>query len=84
MKAWGAGKRRRGSNLRKKSTDAAVRRGLIVYDGKGWFARRVRLIEHDLDRDEKVYRCDAPIGRRYRTLAAAARSLTAWIEGKST
>ena len=31
---------------------------LIVFDGSAWFVRRVRVIEHDLDLDEKVYRCD--------------------------
>lgn len=33
----------------------------IIFDGSAWHVRRIRVIEHDLDRDEKVYRCDVPI-----------------------
>lgn len=45
---------------------------LIVFDGKSWFVRRVRVIEHDLDRDEKVYRCDKPLGGPFKKLLQAA------------
>ncbi len=41
----------------------------IVFDGKAWYVRRIRIIEHDLKRDEKVYRCDKPLGNDYATLA---------------
>lgn len=41
---------------------------VIVFDGEAWFVRHIRVIEHDLDRDEKVYRCDRPIGTSYLTL----------------
>lgn len=41
----------------------------IVFDGKKWHVRRIRLIEHDLDRDEKVYRCDMPISSDHDNLA---------------
>ena len=27
----------------------------IVTDGEGWYVRRIRVIEHDLDKDERVY-----------------------------
>lgn len=42
-----------------------MQRVLIVFDGKAWFVRQVRVIEHDLDRDEKVYRCDQPVGAAF-------------------
>jgi len=45
---------------------------LIVGDGEGsWFVRRVKTITHDIDADEKVYRCDLPIGTRCDTLEGA-------------
>ncbi len=44
---------------------------LIVCDGDAWFVRRLVSITHDLDRNEKVYRCDKPIGGPCTTLAAA-------------
>ena len=35
----------------------------IVSDHEGiWYVRRIRVVEHDLDHDEKVYRCDQPLG----------------------
>jgi hypothetical protein len=34
----------------------------IIFDGEKWYVRRIRVIEHDLFCDEKVYRCDKPIG----------------------
>ncbi len=46
-------------------------RPAIVFDGNRWFVRSIRVIEHDLDRDEKIYRCDQPIGRSYLTLDLA-------------
>jgi hypothetical protein len=47
-------------------------RVLIVCDvGGAWYVRRVRLIEWDLDRDEKVYRCDKPLGGPFLTLDEA-------------
>lgn len=44
---------------------------LIVFDGEAWFVRKVRLIEHDLSRDEKVYRCDEHLGGPHKTLGSA-------------
>lgn len=44
----------------------------IVFDGGKWHVRRIRVIEHDLDRDEKIYRCDKPIANDLLTLADAA------------
>jgi hypothetical protein len=52
-------------------------RVVLVYDGNLWFARHLRVIEHDLDRDEKVYRCDAPIGGGHSTLEGLVRMLEA-------
>lgn len=53
-------------------TDALVEdadRYLIVFDGTTWHVRHVRVIEYDLERDEKVYRCDQPISSDHATLA---------------
>jgi hypothetical protein len=44
----------------------------IVTDGESWFVRRIASAEHDLSNDEKVYRCDVPIGGRFATLDDAA------------
>lgn len=46
-------------------------RVLIVFDGEAWFVRRVRLIQHNLTDDEKIYHCDLPIGRRFDSLDEA-------------
>lgn len=51
------------------------RRVLIVWDGAGWYARRVRCIEHALDVDEKVYRCDAHLGGPFDTADEAVAAL---------
>lgn len=47
----------------------------IVFDNEKWHVRRIRVIEHDLDRDEKVYRCDKPIASDLATLAEAADAI---------
>jgi hypothetical protein len=44
-------------------------RKAIIFDGRKWHVRRIREIEHNLDRDEKVYRCDKPISNDHATLA---------------
>jgi len=52
----------------------------IVFDGKAWHVRRIRVIEHDLDRDEKIYRCDLPIANdveKFDDVAALLRSIAA-------
>jgi hypothetical protein len=54
---------------------------LIVDDGSDWFVRQVRLIEHDLTRDEKVYRCDKHIGGPFDTLDDAVRLAKATLAG---
>lgn len=46
-------------------------RVLIVCDDKGWYVRRVCAVEHNLDRDQKIYYCDEPVGGRFRTLKSA-------------
>lgn len=50
-------------------------RVLIVFDGRKWFIRRVKLVEHDLAHDEKVYRCNHPVGRACDTLLDAVLAL---------
>lgn len=54
-------------------------RALIVYDGECWYARGIRVVEHDLDKDEKVYRCDVPIGVRFGTAEAALTVAKQWL-----
>jgi hypothetical protein len=44
-------------------------RKAIVFDGKKWHVRRIRVIEHALNTDEKVYRCDKPISNDHPTLS---------------
>ena len=46
---------------------------LIVCDGGAWYVRRLVSITHDLERDQKIYRCDAPIGGPCATLKEAVR-----------
>jgi len=57
------------------SFGGTVRRVLVAFDGKAWFVRRIRLVEHDMDADEMIYYCDQPIGVRFdsshKALAAA-------------
>lgn len=48
-----------------------MKRVLIVFDGKAWFVRGVRAIEHDLSRDEKVYHCDVHLGGPFKTAKKA-------------
>lgn len=48
---------------------------LIVCDGRKWYVRHVRVIEHDLRRGEKVYRCDQPLGKPYATLDEAVEAV---------
>jgi hypothetical protein len=44
----------------------------IVSDENGdWYVRRVRTVEHDLSKDEKVYHCDKPIGLRFPNVEGA-------------
>jgi hypothetical protein len=44
-------------------TDEARGRIAIVSDEEGkWYVRSIRVVEHDLERDEKVYRCDRHLG----------------------
>ena len=52
-----------------------IPRHLIVNDHSGrWFIRHVRVVEHDMDRDEKVYRCDVPAGGPYDDLPSAVQA----------
>ena len=51
-------------------------RHLIANDESGkWYIRRIKLVTHDLDHDEKVYRCDKPIGGAYDDLPSAVAAL---------
>ena len=49
-------------------------RVVIVWDGLTWYVRRLRVLEHDLDRNEKVYRCDMPIANDCETGEDALRA----------
>lgn len=49
------------------------RRFAIVFDGRRFHVRRIRVIEHDLARDEMVYRCDKPIASDLRNILDAVR-----------
>ena len=44
-------------------------RKAIIFDGEKWHVRRIRVIEHDVGRDEKVYRCDLPLSSDHENLA---------------
>lgn len=44
---------------------------LVVFDGEAWFVRRVAMIEHDIDRDMKVYHCDQHLGGPFPSLDGA-------------
>jgi hypothetical protein len=56
------------------------RRVAIVTDGDGaWFVRRIRVVEHDGDKDEKVYRCDQPIGKNFPDLDSAAAAAKQYL-----
>ncbi len=57
------------------------RRPLLVFDGHAWFLRSVRVIEHDLTRDEKVYRCDAHLGGPFQTLREGMGALDSMWRG---
>lgn len=54
-------------------------RVLMVFDGSAWFVRRLRAIEHDLNCDEKVYRCDETLGGPF-TLAEGITYLQTWAD----
>ncbi len=58
-------------------------RFLIAFDGQSWFVRHVRVIEHDLGRDEKVYRCDEPVGGAHGTLDEAVATFRAAVKRKT-
>jgi hypothetical protein len=53
-----------------------MKRYLLVNDASGkWFIRHVRMVEYNLTKDEKIYRCDAPAGGPYDTLDFAIEKL---------
>jgi hypothetical protein len=45
-----------------------MRKAIVFHDGK-WYVRRIRVVEHDLGRDEKVYRCDQHISGPHELLS---------------
>ncbi|MFI5297358.1 MAG: hypothetical protein ACHREM_04610 [Polyangiales bacterium] len=51
--------------------DEERKRVLVVYDGTAWFARHLQSITHDLERNEKVYRCDEPLGGPFESIEGA-------------
>ena len=47
----------------------------IVSDEEGnWYVRRIADVVHDLYSDTKIYRCDKPIGRQFKTMTAAGNA----------
>lgn len=68
--------------LEKEVGEKVKLRIVITNDGEAWFVRRVRITEHDIDLDEKVYRCDAPIGVRFDTLDEAVKTGKRYLAGK--
>ena len=60
---------------------SADQRLAIVFDGENWHVRSIRLIEHDLDRDEKVYRCDKPISNDHSSPEEAVESAKRYLRG---
>ena len=46
-------------------------RFLIAFDGTAYYIRSIATVEYRLDRREKVYVCDQPIGHRFATLDEA-------------
>jgi len=47
--------------MSKAKAQRMAKRFLIAFDGTFWHVRRVRCVDHDLWRNEKVYRCDKPL-----------------------
>jgi hypothetical protein len=47
---------------------------LLVFNEGFWYVRSVASVMHDLDRDEKVYRCDGHVGGPYNTLEEATKA----------
>lgn len=45
-----------------------MRKAIVFHDGR-WYVRRIRVVEYDLDRDEKVYRCDQHISGPHELLS---------------
>ena len=52
----------------------SARRLVIIFDGARWHVRSIRLIEHDMQHDEQIYRCDRPISNDHHTIEAAVAS----------
>lgn len=57
-----------------------MRVAIVSDDDGNWYVRRIAWIEHNLDRDEKVYRCDVPIGGRFKTLDEAVAAAQTAID----
>lgn len=55
-----------------------AKRFLIVFNGKKFFVRSVRCVQHDLELDEKVYRCAYPIGIAFDTIEDAWEAARVW------
>jgi hypothetical protein len=56
------------------------RRIAIIFDGRRWHVRRICLIEHDMTRDEQVYRCDKPIASDLKNVIDAVRTVRpSWV-----
>jgi hypothetical protein len=47
----------------------SAKRKVIIFDGCRWHVRRLMGSEHDVDRDEMVYRCDKPLSSDHKRLS---------------
>lgn len=56
----------------RRRTSSSPLRLLIVSDGAHYFVRHVAAIIHDLETDEKIYRCDAHVAGPYNTVDGAS------------
>lgn len=54
-----------------------MRVAIVSTEDGQWYIRRVRVVEHDLENDERVYRCDKHLGGPFKSAHAAVRSIPA-------
>jgi len=52
-----------------------MKRIAITFDGTSWFIRRIAVIEHDLEHDDMIYRCDLHLGGPFETVHDAVAAL---------
>jgi hypothetical protein len=61
------------------------RRVLIAFDGKAWYVRRVRMVEHStIGRDMKIYYCDLPLGGQCQSVDEAVAIARRFLRQRRT